>query len=147
MTDDARGRHEDGSPDDPTYKITFLSPSARAAIAGLDAFGCVDRAVAGRLLDSSARRAELSPEDVKAVLAYYPPSSERSATMPRDTKSKRISTANYEISHGRRPRGRGSWGFENIDTGQEHWHNGNVYGGERIAAAGEVERPPLMPIV
>lgn len=55
-----------------TVHITPLTPAARAAIAALDAFGVVDSAAAVRLLPLWARRAQLTPEDVKAVIAHYP---------------------------------------------------------------------------
>jgi hypothetical protein len=49
-----------------------LSPAARACIAALDAFGCVDRATAVKLLPSWVRRSELGADDLKAVVAHYP---------------------------------------------------------------------------
>lgn len=44
-----------------------------------------------------------------------------------------FSTTEYETGHGRKPRGRGAWGFRFDDGPETFWHNG-TYGEAKRAA-------------
>lgn len=55
-----------------TVPAADVHPVIRAAITALDSFGAVDRRTAENLLESWARRFQLSDSEVRAVLDHYP---------------------------------------------------------------------------